>query len=641
MMSFPPSFRLMLVGALAGTSLAATGALAAPSQSSEQSQPAAASSSPTAPAETRHYALSLIGKPKYGPHFTHFDWVNPNAPKGGRVRIAAIGSFDSLNPVLYKGVAAAGLGLVNESLMAGSLNEDSTEYGLLAKWASYPPDRSSVTFKLRANARWHDGTPVTPQDVIYSFKVEKKANPRLGLYYKNVTKAVQTGPHKVTFYFDTKNNRELPFIMGQLIVLPKHYWTGKNAKGQQRDPLKTTLKPPLGSGPYKITKVIPGRSITYTRVKNYWGRDLAVNKGQWNFNTVRFDYYRDPTVAFQAFKAGALDYHQETSSKNWATGYNFDAVKKGWVKREAVRITTAQPMQCFVLNLRHKKFDDVRVRRAFNLAFDFQWSNKNLFYGQYKRLNSYFQNTELAAPKALPKGRELAILNTVRGEVPPQVFTKVHTEPTTSGPGGIRANLRKAMVLLQQAGWQVKNGVLTNVKTGQPMRVQFLLVSPLFERVVEPYIRNLNRLGIQSSVRLVDSSQYENLLQTFNFDIIVASFPESRSPGNEQRDYWGSAAADRQGSRNLIGIKNPAIDTLVHDVIFAKDRADLVAATHALDRVLLWNDYVVPQWYSPVDRIAYWDRYDHPKHLPGLTPGFLQVWWYDAAKAAKLPQRSG
>jgi microcin C transport system substrate-binding protein len=598
-------------------------------------------SGPASAEDAHHYALSLIGKPEYPPDFKHFDYVNPDAPKGGSVRLEAIGGFDSLNPVLYKGEAAEGLGLVYESLMTGSLDEDSTGYGLLAEWASYPPDRSSVTFRLRDNARWQDGTKVTPEDVIYSFDVAKKADPKLGLYYKNVTKAAKTGPDQVTFYFDTKNNRELPMIMGQLTIIPKHYWTGKDAKGNQRDPMKTTLEPPMGSGPYKITKVIPGRSITYTRDPNYWGKDLPLNKGQWNFDQIRFDYYRDPTVAFQAFKAGDLDYHDETSSKNWATGYDFDAVKKGWIKRQEVPIATAQPMQCFAFNLRRPKFDDPRVRRAFDLAFDFQWSNKNLFYGQYKRLDSYFQNTELAAPKALPTGKELEDLDQIKSEVPPEVFTQIYKNPTTDTPGGIRDNLRKAMELLQQAGWQVQNGVLTNTKTGEKMQVEFLLEDSLFERVVEPFIANLNRLGIQATVRLVDSSQYENRLQTFNYDIIVASFPESRSPGNEQRDYWGSEAADRQGSRNLIGIKNKGVDALINDIIYAKDRADLVAATHALDRVLLWHNYVIPQWYTPVDRIAYWDRYDEPKRLPKLDPGFLQVWWYDAAKAAKLPSGSG
>jgi microcin C transport system substrate-binding protein len=591
--------------------------------------------------EPQHrHAVSLIGKPKYPADFQHFDYVNPDAPKGGVVRMADIGSFDSLNPILYKGEAAAGLGLIYEALMADSLEEPSTSYGLIAEWASYPPDFSSVTFKLRDEARWQDGMAITPEDVVYSLDVNKAANPRMALYYKNVTKAEQTGPREVTFTFDVKGNRELPMIMGQLTILPKHYWTGKDAKGNQRDPLKTTLEPPLGSGPYRIKQVTPARTITYERVADYWGKDLPVNRGQWNFDEIRFDYYRDETVAFESFKAGNLDYHQETSAKNWATAYDFAAVRDGWVKRQEVPIKSAQPMQCFVLNIRRPQFQDRRVRQAFNLAYDFEWANKNLFYGQYARVGSFFQGSELAAPAALPEGRELEILNEVKDGVPPEVFTEIHQNPANDTPDAMRGNLRKAVTLLKEAGWEVKNGVLTDVKTGQPMKVEFLLVSPLFERIVQPYLRNLERLGIKGSIRLVDSAQYTRRLDGFDYDIVVGNFAQSESPGNEQRDFWGSDAAEREGSTNLIGVKSPAIDTLIDRVIFAKDRAELVAATRALDRVLLWNEFVVPQWYSPTVRIAYWDRYGQPKVLPGLTPGFLQVWWFDQTLAARLPGSS-
>jgi microcin C transport system substrate-binding protein len=584
-----------------------------------------------------HHAVSLIGVPKYPADFAHFDYVNPDAPKGGVVRMADIGSFDSLNPVLYKGEPAAGLGLIYETLMADSLEEPSTSYGLIAEWASYPADFSSVTFKLREGARWHDGTPITPEDVIYSLEVNKAANPRMALYYKNVAKAEATGTNEVTFSFDVKGNRELPMIMGQLTILPKHYWTGKDAAGNPRDPMKTTLEPPLGSGAYRIKQVTPGRSISYERVPDYWGKDLPVSKGQWNYDEVRFDYYRDETIAFESFKAGNLDYHQETSAKNWATAYDFAAVRDGAVKRQEVDLKSTQPMQCFVLNLRRAQFVDRRVRQAFNLAFDFEWANKNLFYGQYARVSSYFQNSDLAAPQTLPEGRELEILNEVKGEVPPEIFTQVHENPVNAKPEDMRANLRKAALLLKDAGYEVKGGVLTDTKTGRPLTAEFLLVSPLFERVVQPYLRNLEQLGIKGTIRMVDSAQYTRRLNVFDYDIVVGDFPQSNSPGNEQRDFWGSEAAGREGSRNLIGVKDPAIDKLVDHVIFAHDRAELVAASRALDRVLLWNDYVVPQWFAPKVRIAYWDRYGQPETLPGLTPGFLQVWWYDKAKALKLP----
>jgi microcin C transport system substrate-binding protein len=586
--------------------------------------------------EHRH-ALSLIGTPKYPADFQHFDYVNPDAPKGGLVRMADIGSFDSLNPALYKGEAAAGLGLVYETLMAESLEEPSTSYGLIAEWASYPPDYSAVTFKLRDQARWHDGTPITVEDVIYSLEVNKAANPRMALYYKNVAKAEATGPKEVTFTFDVKGNRELPMIMGQLIIMPKHYWTSTDAKGNPRDPMKTTLEPPLGSGPYRIKDMTPGRTITYERVPDYWGKDLPVTKGQWNYDEIRFDYYRDETIGFESFKAGNLDYHQETSAKNWATGYDFAAVKDDYVIRQEVDLKSTQPMQCFVLNLRRAPFADRRVRQAFNLAYDFEWANKNLFYGQYARVGSYFQNSELAAPKALPEGRELEILNEVKDQVPPEVFSEVYANPVNDNPDATRANLQKAVQLLKEAGYEVRGGVLTGSKTGKPLTVEFLLVSPLFERIVEPYLRALEQLGIKGSIRMVDSAQYTRRVNGFDYDIVVDNFAQSDSPGNEQRDFWGSDAAGREGSRNLIGIKDQAIDKLVDHVIFAKDREELVAATRALDRVLLWSDFIVPQWYAPKVRIAYWNRYGQPQTLPGLTPGFLQVWWFDKAKAEKLP----
>jgi microcin C transport system substrate-binding protein len=591
-------------------------------------------------APRHHHALSLIGEPRYPADFKHFDYVNPDAPKGGLVRLSDVGGFDSLNPVLYKGEPAAGLGFAFESLMADSLDEPSTSYGLIAEWASYPEDYSSVTFRLRDEARWHDGKKITPEDVIYSLDVNKAANPRMGLYYKNVSRAEATGENEVTFYFDVKNNRELPMIMGQLTILPKHYWTGKDASGNERDPMKTTLEPPLGSGPYRIKEVKPGRSISFERVADYWGKDLPVNAGQWNYDEIRFEYYRDETVAFESFKAGNLDYWQETSAKNWAIAYDFAAVKNGFVRRQAVPVERTQSMQCFVLNLRRPQFQERRVRQAFSLAYDFEWANKNLFYDQYARVGSYFEGSELAAPRALPEGRELEILNEVKDGIPPEVFTEIHQNPANDTPDAMRGNLRKAVTLLKEAGWEVKNGVLTNVKTGQPMKVEFLLVSPLFERIVQPYLRNLERLGIKGTIRLVDSAQYTRRLDGFDYDIVVGNFAQSESPGNEQRDFWGSDAAEREGSTNLIGVKNPAIDKLIDRVIFAKDRAELVAATRALDRVLLWNEFVVPQWYSPTVRIAYWDRYGQPKVLPGLTPGFLQVWWFDQTLAARLPGSS-
>jgi microcin C transport system substrate-binding protein len=586
-----------------------------------------------------HHALSLVGKPKYPPDFKHFKWANPDAPKGGAVRLHALGTFDSLNQFPVKGNTADLLGLIYDSLMAGSPDEPSTEYGLIAEAVSYPDDYSSVTFRLRPQARFHDGEPVKPEDVIFSFETITKVSPNWAFYYKNVKSVEKTGANEVTFRFDIKGNRELPQIVGQLTVLPKHYWTGNDADGKPRDLSKTTLEPPLGSGPYRIKEIRAGRSITYKRVDDYWARDLPVVRGQWNFDEIRVEYFRDTTVAFEAFKAGQLDYFQETSSKNWATGYKFKARENGLVKKEAIPLKRAAPMQAFVLNLRHKKFADPRVREAFNLAFDFEWSNKNLFYGQYTRVSSYFENSELAS-KGLPEGREKEILEALKKEfpddVPDEALTKAYKNPVNADRNDFRRNLRRATRLLKQAGWDIKGGALTNERTGEKMEVEFLIISPAFERIILPYIQNLKRLGIAATVRLVDSSQYRARLDRFDFDIVTASFPQSESPGNEQRDFWGSAAAKQEGSRNLIGIQSPAIDKLIDMIIFAKSRAELVAVTHALDRVLLWHHFVVPQWFSPDARIAYWIKFGRPETLPSQSPSFLQVWWFDPEAARKL-----
>jgi len=582
-----------------------------------------------------HHALSLIGAPKYPADFKHFNYVNPNAPKGGKVRMSAIGTFDSLNPFVLKGVAASGSGLIYDSLMDGSLEEPSTAYGLLAEWVSYPENFSSATFKLREGARWHDGMPVTVEDVIFSLQTLKtKGHPFYKKYYKNVVSAEETGEREVTFTFDVTGNRELPMIVGELTILPKHYWTGKDQDGNPRDFSKTTLKPPLGSGPYRISQVKAGRSLILERVKNYWAKDLPVKAGQDNFDEILFEYYRDATVAFEAFKADRLDYFNETSSKNWATGYDTRAVRNGWIKRELIELKRGQPMQAFVLNTRLEKFKDPRVRRAFGYAFDFEWANKNLFFGQYKRITSYFQNTELAS-SALPLGLELEILNGIKDLVPGEVFTTPYSNPVSDGSGSIRKNLREAIKLFKAAGWKVKNRKLVNAK-GKQMKADFLLVSPLFERIVQPYMRNLERLGIKTSLRIVDVPQYRRRLDTFDYGIIVGNFAQSQSPGNEQRNFWGSASADENGSRNLIGIKNPAIDKLINKIIFAENRTELVAATNALDRVLLWNHYVVPQWYAPYARVAHWDRLGRPEKLPSQSVGFPNVWWWDDEAAKKL-----
>ncbi len=578
----------------------------------------------------RHHALSLVGEPKMPPGFKHFDWANPDAPKGGKMRRWDMGSFDSLNSFSIKGEAVEGLGMIYDSLMSSSPDEASTEYGLIAEWASYPDDFSSVTFKLRPEARWHDGKPVTVDDVIFSLTALKAAHPQYGFYYKNVVGAETTGEHEVTFRFDIKGNRELPLIVGQLTILPKHYWEAVGANGEKRDITKSTLEIPLGSGPYKIKSVDPGRSITYERVADYWAKDLPVQKGLWNFDELNYTYYRDMTPAFEAFKSNDIDVWNENSANRWATQYGFSAEKKGLVKKEELKNERVAGMQSFVLNARKPQFSDPRVRQAFNLAFDFDSLNKTLFYGQYIRTGSYFSNSELAAT-GLPQGREKEILEGMKDLVPPQVFTTEWKNPSAANPMDHRNNLREAVKLMSEAGWTIKNGQLSNSK-GEVMTAEFLLVQPDFERIVLPYIEDLKKIGIAATARIVDTSQYKRRLDSFDFDVVVGSFAQSHSPGNEQRDFWGSESAKRDGSRNIAGIANPAIDKLIDTIILAKDRADLVAATRALDRVLLWNFYVVPQWYYPFDRLASWDRFGRPEKLPAQNPGTILGWWLDAKK---------
>jgi len=587
----------------------------------------------------RHHALSLIGEPKFKAGFDHFDWVNPEAPKGGTLRGFAEGSFDSLNAFSVKGDAAGGLGLIYDSLMTGSPDEPSTEYCLICEWVSYPADYSSVTFGLNPKARFNDGSPITPEDVIFSLDAQKKANPRSAFYYKNVVKAEKTGDNEVTFTFDSKGNRELPQIVGQLTVIPKKWWEGTGADGQPRDITKSSLEIPLGSGAYRVKSVDPGRTITFARNENYWAKDLPVMKGQYNFDEVKFTYFLDRTPGFEEFKSGKIDYWPERSAGSWATGYGFSAIEKGWVKKEAIPVKRVAPMQAFVFNLRRKQFADPRVRRAFALAFNFEEANKKLFYNSYVRVGSYFDNSELAA-KGLPQGRELEILNEVKDEVPPEVFTTEWKNPVNNTSEDFRKNMREASQLLAAAGWTLQGNQLKNAQ-GETLNAEFLLDSPDFQRIVLPYVQDLQKLGINASTRMVDSAQYKRREDTHDYDIIVDNFPQSESPGNEQRDFWGSAAADRDGTRNTAGIKNPAIDKLIDKIVFAKDREDLLAATHALDRVLLWNFYVVPQWHYPFERIAYWDVFGRPAKLPSQTSALMQTWWFDADKQKALTAARG
>jgi microcin C transport system substrate-binding protein len=584
------------------------------------------------------HGLSLFGDLKYPAGFKQFDYVNPNAPKGGTIRMLAVGTYDNFNTVIdgLKGQLAADVGLIYNRLTFQTSDEVATSYGMLAEAVRHPDDFSWVTYRLRPDAKWHDGHPITADDVIFSFNAFKTNSPFIGMYYRHVAKAEKTGEHEVTFTFDSPGNRELPQIVGELTVLPKHWWEGKDSNGKPRDITATTLERPLGSGPYRIKEFEPGRSITYERVKDYWGNSLPVNVGTNNFDEIRFIYFRDTTVALEAFKADQLDWRTENTAKDWALSYNFPAVTAKRVLKEEFPVRNNGIMQGFAFNVRREKFKDARLRRAFNFALDFEEMNKQLFFGTYKRISSYFDRTELAS-SGLPEGEELAILETVRDKVPPEVFTTKYTNPVGGSAEAVRNNLREGLKLLREAGYEVRDQKLVNSKTGEALTVELLASQPVYERINLFYKPGLERMGIAVTIRTIDAAQYENrVMRDRDFDIIIQSWPESLSPGNEQRDYWGSAAADQSGSSNLIGIKNPAVDALIDRVIFAKSRGELVAATKALDRVLLWNHYVVPQWTYPFQRTARWDRFSHPEKMPEYAAAaFPTIWWWDADKAAK------
>jgi microcin C transport system substrate-binding protein len=583
------------------------------------------------------HGVSLFGELRYPRGFKHFDYVNPHAPKLGAVRMMALGSFDNFNEVVagLKGSLAMGAGFISDTLMAAALDEVSTRYGLIAEDVSHPGNFASATFRLRAGARHHDGKPITVEDVIFSMESFTKHSPSHAAYYRHVAKMEQTGEREVTFIFDAPGNREMPQIVGALSVLPKHWWEGTNQAGRKRDIGATTLEPPLGNGAYRIKDFVPGRTVVYERVKDYWAKDLNVNIGRDNFDELRFEYFRDANVALEAFKADQFDWREENIAKNWATAYDFPAVKDKRVVLEEFPERGFGTMQGFAFNIRRDKFKDPRLRLAFNFAFDFEEMNKQIFFGQYERITSYFYGTELAC-SGLPEGQELEILEKVRDQVPLEVFTRPFANPVGGTRENVRADRREAIRLLKEAGYEIRNLKLVDAKTGQPLAIEMLTEDPSVERVALFYKPSLVSLGITVNVRTVDSAQYENRLRNWDFDIIIASWAESLSPGNEQRDLWGSQAADTPGSRNYVGIKNPAVDALIDRVIFARDRAELVAATRAIDRVLLWNHYVVPQFTIKKTRTAHWDRFARTDPLPRYAePSFPTVWWWDSERATK------
>ncbi len=569
------------------------------------------------------YAMGMGYAPKYPAHFEHFDYVNPAAPKGGKLVLSGFGTFDSLNPFLLKGIAADGLGtLVFETLLEKSLDEPFSEYGLLADDFSLAKDGLSVTFHINPEARFSNGKPVTAADVKFSFDtlMSEAAHPQYRFYYADVKAAVVVNRLTVRFEF-AKRNRELHMIVGEIPIFSRDWVAGKDFE-------KTSRDIPIASGPYTVEEYQEGRLIRYRRNPNYWARQLPVRRGMYNFDSVTYKYYRDMTVALEAFKAGEFDFFFENHSKRWARDHVGPKYDSGEIIKTELSHSNNAGMQGFAINTRRSKFKDIRVRKALSLAFDFAWSNKNLFYGQYVRNESYFSNSELAAT-GLPKGDELALLNKYRKLLPASLFDTVWQPPNSDAPGALRENLKHARDLLAAAGWTIQDGVLKNAK-GEVFTLDVLLVQKGFERIIGPYARNLNRLGIETSYRTVDASLYQRRVESFDFDMIITSFPESMSPGNELRNMFTSESAIKKGTRNLPGISSPVVDALVDKIINAENRKQLVIAAHALDRVLLAGEYLVPNWYIDRHRIAYRNIFGIPKTLPlyyDPETWVLKAWW--------------
>lgn len=588
------------------------------------------------------HAVSNYGDVKYPAGFKRFDYVNPDAPKGGTVRLFELGTFDNFNIVLegLKGSLARGATFINQKLTTRSQDEPMTAYGLLADAVAYPDDFSYAVYRLDAAARWHDGKPVTPDDVVFSFYAFKTNSPMHNAYFSHIVKCERADERDVKFSFDGPGNRELPSIAGEVPVLPKHWWEGTDAQGRKRDVTATTLEIPLGSAAYRIKEFVAGRTVVLERVKDYWGKDLAHSIGQDNFDELRFEFFRDDAVGREAFKADQLDWFSERSGKQWSTAYDFPAEREKRVIKEKFPDAGSGKMQGYAFNLRRPLFAEVRVRRAFNYAYDWEESDRQLSNGEYHRDGSYFDGIPELTSSGLPEGQELQILETVRDKVPAEVFTTPYKNPVGGNPEAARNNLREATRLLKEAGFEIRDRKLVD-RAGKLVSVEFLSSEQGDERSTLFYKPYLERLGITVNIRTVDSVQYQNRLRSFDFDITTFGWGQSLSPGNEQRDFFGSDAADRPGSQNLPGIKNPAIDALIERIIFAKDRAELVASCKAMDRVLLWNCYVVPQFAAGFQRYARWDRFSHPEPLAkyGIS-GFPTVWWYDADKAARIGKRS-
>ncbi len=586
-----------------------------------------------ASAEPRH-GLSVFGDLKYPADFQHFDYVNPDAPKGGKasqIGTASLTTFDSFNMFILKGDAAQGMELVFDTLMVRANDEPDAVYGLVAETADVAPDKLSVTFKMRPEAKFADGSPVTADDVVFSFEtIKAKGHPAFSIPIRDVKSAEALDPHTVRYTFEGALVRDLPITVATLPILSKAYYS-------KQDFEKTTLEPPLGSGPYKVGPYKAGTYVTYSRRPDYWGRDLPVNRGLYNFDEVRYEYYRDRTLELEGLLAGNIDFREEFTSKDWATGYDRQPVKDGRVKLLTLPDERPSGAQGFFINTRREKFKDPRVREALGLAFDFEWSNKNLFFGLYTRTASYFENSDLKAVGP-PSPEEFALLEPFRDKLPAAVFGEPVTPPITDGSGNNRAQLRQAAKLLADAGWQQTPQGVRNA-AGQPLSIEILMDSPSFERIIAPYVKILKSIGIDATMRMVDAAQYERRMKDFDFDLTTQRYALRLTPGIELKNYWGSQAATTNGSFNLAGIADPVLDQLIDKIVAAKSREELVTATRAADRVLRAGYYWVPQWYKGAHNLAFWDKFGWPETKPKYERGALETWWYDETKAKALAQR--
>ena len=574
------------------------------------------------------HGVSVFGDLKYGADFTHFDYVNPDAPKGGTLRLWGLDTFETLNPFILKGQKESWNALAFDTLMARAFDEPDALYGLVASEIEIPDAGGWVAFRLRPEARFHDGSPIAAEDVAFTFKtLVEKGHPQFRILFRDVAKVEVPERHKIRFTFKAGRHRDLPVQLAALPVLSRTYYEKVRFD-------RTTFTPPLSSGPYRIAKVEPGRSVTYERITDYWARDLPVNRGRYNFDRIKVDYYRDRDIAFEAIFAGQYDFREEFTSRSWATQYDKPPVRRGLMVREILKDETPSGVQAFFFNLRRDKFRDRRVRRALDLAFDFEWTNKNLFFGLYDRTNSMFENSPLAAHEP-PSGAELALLEPLRGKVPEEAFTRPYKASVTDGSGKIRRELRRATRLLREAGYRVKDGVLRD-PSGEPLTIEFLLFEASFGRIVSPYIANLKRLGIEATIRIVDAANFKYRTDHYDFDVVIRRYIQPLTPGLEQRNFFGSASADTPGSFNIGGIGDPAVDVLIEKVIGATSREELTTAVRALDRVLMWNIYTVPQWFKGAHHIAYWNKFDRPRTKPRFARGVVDTWWYNPDKAAMI-----